>query len=141
MECIFYTCNDDIDKLNKTLENPINAQCNIINDTTILSPVIVVDSSYINKNYVFIPSLNRYYFVDNITISNNMVIMNLTIDCIYTYRDIINNTECFINRVEDYHTSDLIDNLISVDSSNYIDCKKVSDEIITKDFSYIIGVR
>lgn len=141
MICTFYNTNDNINKINKTLTGSEQTTCDIINMTNIINPSIIVDSRYINKNYVYINDLSRYYFVKNITISNNMIIMQLEIDTLYTYRNEILNSTQYISRCEDYHFTETKDNLLQVTERKVITTKKVSDNIINRTLKYILTVR
>lgn len=141
MYCTFYNTNDAFNNINKTLENSVSAVCDIIQQTSISDLTIIVKSDYINKNYVYINDLNRYYFVKDIEISNSMIVMHLHIDVLYTYRNEILQSNFYLSRVEDYAFTDVPDNLLQVSNKSVIDCKRISDDIITRNFTYILGVR
>lgn len=141
MICTFYSVNDDKRKINKTLTNSHQATCDIINSTTIINPIIVVDSQYINYNYVYINDLNRYYFVDNITISNNMIVMQLNVDVLYTYRNEIKSMPVHIVRCGDYKLTDIYDSEIQMTSKTIQESHKISDSIITNNVNFLLGVR
>lgn len=141
MICTFYNVSDDERKINKTLTNSHQTTCDIINSTTIINPVIVVDSSYISYNYVYINDLHRYYFVDNITITNNMIVMQLRIDTLYTYREEIKTIPFHLLRCEDYHFTDIFDDKIIMTAKTIQESKKISDTIITNNVNFLLGVR
>lgn len=141
MICTFYKVNDDEHKISKTLTNSHQTTCNIINSTTIINPVIVVDSQYLNYNYVYINDLHRYYFVDNITITNNMIVMQLRIDVLYTYKNDILEMSLHILRCEDYKLSDRFDDKIPMTAKTIQESYKISDNIITNNVNFLLGVR
>lgn len=141
MICTFYNVNDDKRKINKTLTNSHQTTCDIINSTTIINPIIVVDSQYISYNYVYINDLHRYYFVDNVTISNNMIVMQLSIDVLYTYRNEIRSMPLHIVRCEDYKLTDIFDSEIQMTSKTIQESHKISDSIITNNVNFLLGVR
>lgn len=141
MICTFYSVDDNELKINKTLRNSHQTTCDIINSTTIINPVIIVDSSYINYNYVYINDLHRYYFVDNVTITNNMIIMQLRIDVMFTYKDDIKQIPLHIIRCEDYHLTDRFDDKIIMTAKTIQESKKISDNIITNNVNFLLGVR
>lgn len=141
MICTFYNINDNINKINKTLTGSEQTTCDIINMTNIINPTIVVNSRYISKNYVYINDLNRYYFVKDITISNNMIIMQLSIDVLYTYKNEILHSTQYISRCEDYSFTDVKDELIQVTEKKTIVTKKISEPFLKRNLKYILTVR
>lgn len=141
MICTFYNVLDDERKINKTLTNSHQTTCDIINATNIINPSIIVDSAYINYNYVYINDLHRYYFVDNVAISNNMIVIQLRIDVLYTYKDIIKITPMHILRCEDYRFTDRFDDKIIMTAKTIQESYKISDNLITNNVNYLLGVR
>ena len=139
--CTFYNTNDNVNKINKNLSGSEQTTCDIINMTNIINPSIVVNSQYINKNYVYINDLSRYYFVKDITISNNMIIMQLEIDVLYTYKNEILNSTQYISRCEDYKFTDVKDELIQATEKKIIVTKKISDAFLKRNLKYILTVR
>lgn len=92
---------DDKNKLNKSLVNGYVLQ-NIyfkksMNENT---PYLILQGVDLNNyNYCFISELNKYYFVDSITIENNSNIrVDLKIDVLMTYKTIIEKSH--LNIVE-----------------------------------------
>lgn len=76
----------------------------------IISPKIVLNRTDLDFNYVYIKSLKRYYFVNNITnINNNLMNVDLTIDILMSYKDGIRNLRPFVGRNEFYYDENIID--------------------------------
>ena len=101
MTITFYNMTDDKNKLNKSLVNGYVLQ-NIyfkksMNENT---PYLILQGVDLNNyNYCFISELNKYYFVDSITIENNSNIrVDLKIDVLMTYKTIIEKSH--LNIVE-----------------------------------------
>ena len=81
MNVHFYKNKDDKKKVNKLLENPLDYNCTLKDDTSIINPVIIIggspsqiigDSAMQEHpiNYCYIPRFDRYYYVTDITILN-----------------------------------------------------------------------
>lgn len=86
-------CDDDVNKVNKnfTIEGSLNGTFNRQFD--VKSPILFVRGHYSNFNYVYVPDLKRYYYVDDVTIiTNNYYELHLIEDVLYTYRDDISKT-------------------------------------------------
>lgn len=67
-----YDCTDSYNTINKTLTGEVERDIRLKDKVNIINPVITLkSSSIINKNYCFIPSFNRYYFIQDVIILNN----------------------------------------------------------------------
>lgn len=87
--------------------------CNIIRPTITIALNLgrQYNRTSIDFNYVYIPDLSRYYFVENYTyLTNNLVELNLRIDVLMTYRVGIGQLYGFIDRNEFQHNLGIIDN-------------------------------
>src|SRR5574344_258063 len=73
MEIIFYSLTDDRRKLNKTLLNGVSVQNVTLknNDNKLSKLSIVLNADITGKNYCYIPGLQKYYFIDNVSIISN----------------------------------------------------------------------
>lgn len=102
MKVEFYTTNDNVKIINKTLK--LNKTVNIIfhNNVSEQSPVIIMTKDNVSgSNYVHIPDFNRYYFIDSIDkYKANLVIVNLSTDLLMTYQNEIINKEVLITATE-----------------------------------------
>lgn len=140
MNCTFYKTISPNEKITKELTDSIQTTCEIIDMTNILTPKIIVNSEYINYNYIYLSDLNRYYFITDIVISNNYIILSLSIDVLYTYRSNILNSEFFVERSTNFHPTDIPDNIIT--SNRVIQASiSISDDIITNNLNFLLGVR
>lgn len=87
----FYTITDPPNKLVKNVSNeskiPIQ-NVDIFKPSDIMSPRIILGTftGMMSKNYCYIDKLARWYFISNITLTSaQRVIMDLSIDVLYTY--------------------------------------------------------
>lgn len=95
----FYTCNDDPRTLKKTmyrvLENAISAT--LTANTSILQPTLLIkyNEAVCNANYMHIPHFNRWYTIENITVTEGerMTVTGMS-DPVYTMKDQILNCPC-----------------------------------------------
>lgn len=117
----FYLNNDEKNKINKTLVNAFTVE-NVFfkNGINTSNPFLKLSNfNYNLYNYCYIRELNKYYFFDSVDIENsNIIRINLKIDVLMSYKNIIKETrlniiECdkeFIN--VEKATADKKDNLI-----------------------------
>ena len=116
--------NDDKRKVNKTYTILEEIECNLLYPFDILSPRIEIkyNKNRIKSNYVYISDFERFYFIDNITLSNgNKIIVNLSVDVLTSYKDFINSITCVIERQENLFNNYLIDNMIELRTNKFVE--------------------
>lgn len=128
MKINFYNCLDDYNKLNKTLSNKIELDIVLKERNNFINPNIILKNQIPNfsYNYCFIPSFNRYYFIENIEIlSNNLILLSLKIDVLMTYKNDLNNSFVTITESSEIlnenklnYDSEDIENITKIDLNN-----------------------
>lgn len=100
MECIFFKNKSDNIVVNKDIDRILTKEITLKDDTSIIKPTIILsyDSNILDCNYLYM--LNRYYFITNITCSNQRLIIDCDCDELYTYRTQILNSKAIIKRQE-----------------------------------------
>lgn len=97
MTIIFYKTTSDEKQIQKILTDSKTYNGTFKNDFDILNPKIIIsDATYsiLDFNYCFIQELNRYYFIENVTIlSNNRFSVDCKIDVLKTYSTELQNCE------------------------------------------------
>lgn len=88
-------------EVNKTLQEN-EEYTGVLNSTVnILEPVIRFRSNNaVTFNYVYIESLNRYYFVSEIRQDGDICTVRLRVDVLLTYKDIILNSTATLTKSE-----------------------------------------
>lgn len=88
-------------EVNKTLQEN-EEYTGVLNSTVnILEPVICFRSNnVVTFNYVYIESLNRYYFVSEIRQDGDICTVYLRVDVLFTYKDIILNSTATLTKSE-----------------------------------------
>lgn len=92
MDAIFYTVADNDNVLEKTLESALVKNVLFLNSNNILTPTVRLlinnITEFLKRNYCFIETLQRYYFIDSVTIERgNIATLELSIDVLMTYKD------------------------------------------------------
>lgn len=91
---------DEIEVLDKTLTGSISRECVLVN-TDVLNPILKLESIVIDKNYVHIPTFNRYYFVQTVETINGMhTLLHCSVDVLMSYKDEIKELDAYISRNE-----------------------------------------
>lgn len=88
-------------EVNKTLQEN-EEYTGVLNSTVnILEPVIRFRSNNVGTfNYVYIESLQRYYFVSEIHQDGDICTVRLRVDVLFTYKDIILNSTATLTKSE-----------------------------------------
>lgn len=115
IDLILYSINDGDNVINKNLVNGVNVPIHLKQGFDIINPDIVLNGDYRGFNYAHIPSLNRFYFINNVEQLNlRLVKLNMTCDVLETYKaDILNSNARFKRNIK---TGDFEN--ISIDYSN-----------------------
>ena len=128
MEIIFYSLTDDKRKLNKTLLNGVSVQNVTLknNDNKLSKLSIVLNTDITGKNYCYIPELQKYYFIDNVSIISNILKRyDLNIDVLMSYKSAILNAELNIIQCDsNYINEDKAD----IEKSDYFNFRKINIE-------------
>ena len=114
----FYNTPDENYVLNKTLNDEISKTGTIKDDSSILTPTITIlkDMSIIGKNYCYIETLKRYYFITDILITGTLMTLSLKVDVLQTYKDSILESTQVITRQENEFNNYLLDSDMPVTS-------------------------
>ena len=88
-------------EVNKTLQEN-EEYTGVLNSTVnVLTPVVRFRTrTHVNFNYVYIDSLNRYYFVSEISQDGDICTVRLRVDVLFTYKDIILNSTATLTKSE-----------------------------------------
>lgn len=88
-------------KVNKTLQEN-EEYTGVLNSTVnVLTPVVRFRTrTPVNFNYVYIDSLNRYYFVSEISQDGDVCTVRLKVDVLFTYKDKILTSSATLTKGE-----------------------------------------
>lgn len=102
IDLILYSINDGDNVINKNLVNGVTIPIHLKQGFDIVNPDIVLNGDYRGFNYAHIPSLNRFYFINNIEQLNlRLVKLNMTCDVLETYKvDILNSNARFKRNIK-----------------------------------------
>lgn len=84
-----YQYNGNKNTIKKKLSNGIDCLGAIREQTNVLNPVITIRiNDIVNVNYCYIPTLKRYYFIDDITyIASDKAVLKLHVDVLKSYEN------------------------------------------------------
>ena len=129
MTITFYNNESDAIVVSKkiTSVSSIN-NAKIINETDIVNPSIVVsrkfyDSIILKANYLYIDKLNRYYYINNISFAESMIVIDCTVDVLMSYKKQIRNITCTVTRNENLKNGYLNDDNYNIQAYKQVVCK------------------
>lgn len=115
MNITLYRTNSEMNVLNKNLEGSLSIEGHLQDSCNILSPIIRLqfNNLILQKNYCFIPSFNRYYYIQEIIIDNEELVLTLHVDVLKTYQNEIRNSTARVLRSVSNQNRFIIDDMIS----------------------------
>lgn len=98
-----------VDKDLRTMKD--NIPIILKDDTDILKPTFILqyDEDILNSNYIYVTELKRYYYVENITLSQKRMYVTASVDVLNTYKDDILNLKAVVKRQENRYNTYLND--------------------------------
>lgn len=137
IDLILYSINDGDNVINKNLVNGFNVPIHLKQGFDIINPDIVLNGDYRGYNYAHIPSLNRFYFINNVEQLNlRLVKLNMTCDVLETYKvDILNSNARFKRNIK---TGDFANVMLETSNLTTLD-KFQSNKTLTDEKSIILS--
>lgn len=106
MEIKLYKTKSERIRIRKVLENELTLNGNLRDQSSIITPVFVVETNPIGYNYCYIPAFGRYYYITNIVaIRKHLFQLQLKCDVLMTYKTEIYSLHALIDREENPNTS------------------------------------
>ena len=139
MTAILYNNTSDSREINKNLTELSTINITLYLDTNVINPVFKLKNFINNANYMYVPDLHRYYYINNYTISNQCVYLHCSVDVLTTYKTEILNNECLISRSENDYNDNIVDTLAPITENTVYTVKNFGENVKTTEH-FIIGV-
>lgn len=134
----------DARKINKTLTSVSTySNADIVGDMNILNPSILLQldgfTDIVNFNYIEIPELRRFYYVESSTIrEDGFVQIQCRVDVLKSFSaDILASTQ-YVERQQNNCSYQLPDNLYNIKSNRNLTIKNFGSEIIVPNDDFIL---
>lgn len=110
-------------------------------DTSIINMSVKIEyPELIDFNYIYIPNINRYYFViDIMLMSNKIYELNLQCDVLMTYKEAIKACSGFIDRNEFTHDPLIIDDKRVIEQGVDIDDIAITNNLFGDEISFVLN--
>lgn len=131
MQLTYYNNKTDRRYINKTIEqialaghsNPVTIK--MIDNTTVAHPTFMMRDVdiYMTANYCYVDDLHRYYYIDNVELSQGYAYLHCTEDVLMTYKNEIPGLEVIASRNEIDYNLYQVDNEMMV--NNYPSVERI----------------
>lgn len=138
---ICYKQNSDNHELNKTLTY-IDTMMGIFNHSIAIKNINIDINNYANNfNYVWIPTLKRYYYVDSVEfISANITRLHLKEDVLMSWEKLIKLQSAFVSRYQSSAQTKLVDNRLPLEDTKRIEMLSFTNGSLKNcTFNYSLG--
>lgn len=130
--------NSERNRLSKSLSSITTVTGTLKSSTSIMNPVIQIEcelTDVTNCNYMYIPTFNRYYFVDDITsITSDIVQFTGHVDVLTTYASQIRSNNAIVKRQENRWNLYLDDGSFKVYQNPMVLTKAFPQGFTTQEF-------
>lgn len=93
----------------------------VINNKNLIVDVANIDEDSKKRfNYVYLPFMNRYYYVQEISLLKDFTSCSLVEDVLMSFSDLIRLQTAFVERQENNYDSDKVDDLVTFDYNKSI---------------------
>ena len=118
MQITLYKNTAPLNKLSRTLGLPLTIAGYLREPCDVLNPQIEVEynSTLLTYNYVYIPDFGRYYFINDSSVDGKTLALSMHVDVLYTYRNIIQASQCIANRSSSHYNPDVHDDLCTYEN-------------------------
>lgn len=127
----FYNNKSDNRQVHKQITSIKTVVCEANDEMDIINPSIriVYDGDIISANYMYIPKLNRYYYITNIEIPNgNILVVSGHCDVLMSFWPYIKNCQCVAGRSTSNYDEYLDDPMISIKNTYRTETRRLSGE-------------
>lgn len=108
-------------------------------DSDLINLSVIVEDDLPNYNYIYIPQLKRYYFVQGISsVRYRLWELSLSCDVLMTYKDGIRKLTAFVDRNENSTNNDIIDPKRVIEQGYDVEDNAVENNLFNTEHSFIL---
>lgn len=142
MNVTFYKNTSPKEAVSKTLTDPKSVTMTLKSNCSVIDPAFVLHddiSHYVGYNYMYVPSFNRYYYINNIqSLIGGVTEISAHVDVLNSYKDIIYGNEAIVARSEKNYQLYIDDGVFRVYSDEKVVTKKFPNGFT--DFQYYLAI-
>lgn len=141
-----YKVTADKDDVSKTLQSDKQITASMLAEDDLidfenvrfhLGSMAIDDFVTAGYNYMYVPKLKRYYFIDKVEVTTyHELIVTASEDYLYTWRSGIRSLTCFVLRNEKTYNKEIVDDSFPITSKRNISVKNIGT--LGNDYTYIL---
>lgn len=116
-----------------------NYDCILYNSSSVTNVVLKL-KNIPDGNYLYIPYLNRYYYIVDVVTDSQACYVTCKCDVLNTYKNSIYGTEQLVTRCETLKEPSLVDTVMNMSNDTVLYTRAFGEQIITNGFTYVLGV-
>lgn len=128
-----YNNRSEKNRIGKTLEETQEYEGNLRDETSVTSPIIMIENNgFPEGNYAYISLFNRYYFITDITsIRNNIWQLSLKCDVLESFKSSILSCNAILDRQEQDYNLYIPDEKVPVQSDTITVTKVIGNKTLS----------
>lgn len=128
MDIKLYHNSSPNNKIGKTLNSETTFTGSFRDSTKVVNPEVLIEASNLTGfNYAYIPTFNRYYYIENIeSYRTGLWIVKMKVDVLESHKASILNLDCIIEATENYMANDYLS-----ESESWVTSVKAKTDILT----------
>lgn len=143
---LYKTSSDPVD-VDKNITSELTVEATLKGECSITHPQLLLKKGsngfFVGYNYMYIPDLKRYYYIDNMSfVPGEYVVFDTSVDVLMSFKSQIRSINALIDRQEYIYNPYIADNFIKVAQGMVIkavDCGLVGDVNYTTYITTIGG--
>ena len=105
MEIYLYHTTSPDNRMIKYLDRSLQLTGSLRDVSNVVNPKVLIEGNIADLldlyNYAYIPSFNRYYFIDDMqSYRNNVILLSLTVDVLFSFKDEILDNVAIVDKVQ-----------------------------------------
>lgn len=149
MNIELYQLNSPVNQVTKKVyaESLKFTDCILKHDTSITKPTIIINTnSYSNDidvirlyNYVKVPKLSRYYFIDDIIfLTGRRIEIRCSVDVLYSFKDDILSSKQLVSRSESNNNKYIVDSELPLHCDNLYIGTSFGESVTNEDTQRLV---
>lgn len=142
MNATIYWNRSDKRYINKTLEKVKDIQIQFLEDSSVIDArfKLSTPSNALQGNYIFVPDLARYYYINNYIVSKGYIILECHVDVLMSYKDEILSNDVILDRQQTKIDLYQVDNEYVVEERTCVTTIKFGRGFSDGDANFILCV-
>lgn len=141
MQGTFYVNKSDKRKIQKSItqiDSP--SELHLLDNCSLINPTFKIAdfAKYMDANYIYVDTLRRYYFINDIEFSQGLSLLHCTVDVLYTWRNAILDQSALITRSQSSFNTYLVDDKLCAENRETVRVKEFPDGFDENVQSFIL---